>query len=113
MMKTNELIGVILDRAVAECEEVTLSEHEDGPCSWLEHEVTGFWVVYSPSTDWGQGGPLIEREKMQIYASASQWTASDFFGKTQTFGPTPLIAAMRCYVASKLGDEIEIPKELR
>jgi hypothetical protein len=28
-------------------------------------------------------------------------------------GPTPLIAAMRCYVASKLGDEIEIPENLR
>ena len=28
------------------------------------------------------------------------------------YGPTPLIAAMRCYVASKLGDEIEIPEEL-
>jgi hypothetical protein len=27
-------------------------------------------------------------------------------------GPTPLIAAMRCYVASKLGDEVEVPKEL-
>ena len=28
------------------------------------------------------------------------------------YGPTPLIAAMRCYVASKLGDEVEIPSEL-
>jgi hypothetical protein len=28
------------------------------------------------------------------------------------YGDTPLIAAMRCYVASKLGDEVEIPKEL-
>jgi hypothetical protein len=27
-------------------------------------------------------------------------------------GPTPLIAAMRCYVASKLGDEVELPEEL-
>lgn len=27
-------------------------------------------------------------------------------------GPTPLIAAMRCFVASRLGDEIEIPEEL-
>ncbi len=27
-------------------------------------------------------------------------------------GPTPLIAAMRCYVASKLGDEVDIPEEL-
>lgn len=29
------------------------------------------------------------------------------------FGPTPLIAAMRCYVASKLGDEVEVPEELK
>ena len=27
-------------------------------------------------------------------------------------GPTPLIAAMRCYVASKLGDEVDVPEEL-
>lgn len=27
-------------------------------------------------------------------------------------GRTPLIAAMRCYVASKLGDEVEVPDEL-
>jgi hypothetical protein len=29
------------------------------------------------------------------------------------FAPTPLIAAMRCYVASKMGDEIELPEELK
>jgi hypothetical protein len=27
-------------------------------------------------------------------------------------GPTPLIAAMRCLVASKLGDEVDVPEEL-
>jgi hypothetical protein len=27
-------------------------------------------------------------------------------------GPTPLIAAMRCYALSKLGEEIEIPEDL-
>ena len=31
---------------------------------------------------------------------------------TESFGPTPLIAAMRCYVTSKLGDEVEIPEAL-
>ena len=31
---------------------------------------------------------------------------------TYGYGPTPLIAAMRCYVASKLGDEVEVPVEL-
>jgi hypothetical protein len=29
------------------------------------------------------------------------------------YGPTPLIAAMRCYVASKMGDEIELPEEVK
>jgi hypothetical protein len=29
------------------------------------------------------------------------------------WGDTPLIAAMRCFVTSKLGDEIEIPEELK
>jgi hypothetical protein len=28
-------------------------------------------------------------------------------------GPTALVAAMRCYVAACLGDEIEIPEELK
>lgn len=27
-------------------------------------------------------------------------------------GPTPLISAMRCYVAFKLGDEVDVPDEL-
>ena len=28
-------------------------------------------------------------------------------------GPTPLIAAMRCFVASRLGDEVDVPEELQ
>jgi hypothetical protein len=47
------------------------------------------------------------------FDSKQPWRASlsiDPYNKTD--GPTPLIAAMRCYVASKLGAEIEIPKEL-
>jgi hypothetical protein len=39
--------------------------------------------------------------------------AQRFKHNIQTDGPTPLIAAMRCYVASKLGDEIDIPEELK
>lgn len=33
-------------------------------------------------------------------------------GIPEGYGPTPLIAAMRCFVASKLGDEVEVPDEL-
>lgn len=62
------------------------------------------------STDWSQGGPIIEREGIDLMkVGVKQWRAD--CGPAR-YGPTPLIAAMRCYVASKLGDEVEIPSEL-
>lgn len=73
--------------------------------------------------DWAQGGPIIERENMSLVGGYKGFVGStDWFASTniehplweQRFrGPTALIAAMRCYVASKLGDEIEIPEELK
>jgi hypothetical protein len=103
-IKTSELTGAALDWAVAKCE---------GGVG--ENQLLGAW--YAPSTDWAQGGEIIEREKMAVMTSvddANEWVASIFepnwnFNLT---GPTPLIAAMRCYVASKIGNEVEIPEEL-
>lgn len=68
--------------------------------------------TYSPSTDWSQAGPLIEREKIETYyqPALDGWVARH--EENLRYGPTPLIAAMRCFVASKLGDTIEIPNEL-
>ena len=79
-----------------------------------------------PSTDWAQGGPIIERERINLNQCGSSrpggkmhwfWEASWGYenepGHTMVPGPTPLIAAMRCYVASKLGDEVEVPEELK
>ena len=73
---------------------------------------------YSPFTDWSAAGPLIEREEitMQHIGGAAKWM-SYWNDKRLNFlpvmyGPTPLIAAMRCYVASKLGDEVDVPEEL-
>ena len=74
----------------------------------------------SPSTDWAQGGPIIEREGISpafnpsmIYERDARWKAFDCStdGGHQ-FGPTPLVAAMRCYVASRLGEEVEVPDGL-
>lgn len=70
---------------------------------------------FSPSTDWAQGGPIIEREKMAIMLceSVGDWLA-DLSGTYKVFtasGPTPLVAAMRCYVTSKLGPVIDLPDE--
>ena len=67
------------------------------------------------STDWSQGGPIIEREKigMSMTWSGTCWLASVHDIGAKVFrGPTPLIAAMRCFCASRLGDEVEIPEEL-
>ena len=100
--KTSELIGAALDWAVAECEDVYC-----------------FDGTYTPSTDWSQGGPIIEREGLQLrkrndfHFPAPFWQAGQWSDITLTPGPTPLIAAMRCYVASKLGNNIDIPEELQ
>ena len=115
-IKTSELTGAALDWAVAKCEGVT--EHSMGhwKISILE-ACTAF--QYSPSTDWAQGGPIIEREKIDIlWQSESQCFVGSMARSNKVgwrhlqYGPTPLIAAMRCLVASKLGDEVEIPDVL-
>lgn len=71
-------------------------------------------------TDWSQGGPIIEREKIEMkylgYDRPPYWGALKFspakYERQAGIGHTPLVAAMRCYVASKLGDEVEVPDEL-
>ena len=72
---------------------------------------------YSPFVNWGMCGPIIEREGISVAyiddnIADGAWFASTVGGDENTEGPTPLIAAMRCYVASKLGDTVEIPEEL-
>lgn len=105
-MKTSELTGAALDWAVRYA-------LNGKPYSDYVEARDNF------STCWAKGGPIIEREGMQIYRiDQSFWGttiwwddehgASEFTQK----GPTPLTAAMRCYVASKLGDTVDIPKEL-
>ena len=104
-MKTSELIDASLDWAVTQ----------------IDYEGTAYdvWRNFRSechySTDWKEGGPIIEREKIGLTYSDSIpcWYATSQQGKRfLRLGDTPLIAAMRCYVASKLGDEVEIPEEL-
>jgi hypothetical protein len=109
-IKTAELNGPDLDWAVAKCEGVEFTD-ELFP---YHHELMHF----NYSTDWAQGGPIIERGEIFLAKSIlGGWTGS-IYVKAKDYNcimhaaPTPLIAAMRCYVASKLGDEIEVPDEL-
>jgi hypothetical protein len=107
-VKTSALTGAALDWAVAKCEVGAefIGEIDD---------------PHFYSTDWAHGGPIIEREMISVSreftSSAVEWAAwtpapirddAEAFG----YGDSPLIAAMRCYVASNLGDEVEIPEEL-
>lgn len=66
---------------------------------------------WSPSTDWAQGGPIIEHEKLNIWPHDDEWCASytkDLVKNRSAgiAGPTPLIAAMRAYVCSVFGEEV-------
>lgn len=69
--------------------------------------------TFRPSTSWSLGGPIIERERLSLEwfggNNPPDWRASDSDDDFTKFAPTPLIAAMRCFVASKLGEEVEIP----
>lgn len=109
-MKTSELIGPALDWAVAKCEGIVTNE---SVVAWKD----GKW--FHPSIDWSQGGPIIEREKINFgWNDALQPVAwrgyvSDYDTVPMFYGTSLLIAAMRCFVASKLGDEVDVPEELK
>ena len=113
-IKISELQGAALDWAVAKCEGIELTNYSGN--LFIRYDGDG----WQPTTDWAQGGPIIEYEKIGITptsrAPSFAWAAHcipDEGVEYYAYGPTPLIAAMRCYVSSKLGDEVEIPEELK
>jgi hypothetical protein len=136
-MKTSELTGATLDWAVAKAEgyfdmaqcegyfDRDMAVIRDGEVS------VHYFPSWKPSKDWARGGPIIEREdinvdrltRSEVTESGSEiyrkdgWTAfttvsAYWITPIRQYGPTPLTAAMRCYVASKLGEEVEVPEEL-
>ena len=115
-MKTDKLEGAALDWAVAKCAGENLDY-------WMEKFTSSEdrrCFITSYSSNWPQGGPIIEREKIEItpWGVNGEWRARDFFEPSpgvpcaEQWGPTPLVAAMRAYVASKLGDEVDVPEGL-
>ena len=108
-IKTSELSGAQLDWAVAQIEGLE-TEFEDGPL-FLRGDYYNDGDPYKPSEDWAQGGPIIEREGIALGQTADGWEAT-CDGDAYVYGKTPLVAAMRCYVFSELGDEVEVPDGL-
>ena len=123
-IKVSELSCAALDWAVAKC--------EGGEGLWFD-TVSTYWVnidgkeralskgwaqSFTPSTDWAQGGSIIEREGINLFLrkgsiakAGKPWLAYND-KHVEALGPTLLIAAMHCYVESKLGDMVEVPEEL-
>jgi hypothetical protein len=109
-VKTSEAEDQVLDYLVAKCEQGEFMDE-----TW--------WADFSHescySTDWEEGGLIIEREWLDVTPWPNEsdedmrWQCKQHDSiDCVAFGPTPLVAAMRCYVASKLGNEVEVPDEL-
>lgn len=101
-MKVSELTGAKLDAAVAKAGGF-------GECMKGKH--------LAFSSDWGSGGPIIEREQISLHpfylgTQDRGWEAAVKPALTPEHelefieGPTPLVAAMRAFVSANLGDEI-------
>ena len=137
-MKTSELIGTALKIAVGIADKRQIRKGLGGSIEVRGRTETGdelpeqwdLWMYWNPETNWSQGGPIVEREIFKLFKNiggtftAQVKTRVSYYSPTydadigrdeviSRSGPTPLIAAMRCYVASKLGDEVEIPEELK
>ena len=111
----------VSDVEFVECYDVNDPDNEYlCPKGWVEDDEGGFQMDdYSPSTNWQQGGPLIEEHGILVQPisvqlsspmTVTKWGAFvKFFGSEvdEYEGSTPLIAAMRCIVSSKYGDEVE------
>lgn len=92
--------------------------HLKNDVAFLDHMAR--YPKHCYTTYWAQGGPIIEREQIGFWPPAGGRTAGQVWAanynldkkKPRMYGPTPLVAAMRCYVASKLGDEVDVPDGL-
>ena len=130
-IKIKDLTGTALDWAVATFQGLKIEY--DGISHWVvsdkfvkqlgeHHDATGNQCGYSPSTDWAQGGPIFEREDMTVSGKNNGATEVRLRTGCQnkrgvyTFstqrGPSLLTAAMRCYVANKAGDDVDVRGEL-
>ena len=127
--KVSTLEGALLDAAVAKAWGLDYAINDEGGEAWCSvrggPNALHHWTIdaFNPSANWQDGGPLIERERIEIAIAADDpvtWSAeiAEWVGGWRTEhlrirgagnGPTPLIAAMRAFVASKRGEEVELP----
>lgn len=117
--RVDKLEGALLDAAVAKAEGARASKVPikvyELPVAVLPSTDCDYDDPFEPSSRWEHGGPIIERERGRLeppvpHCGMPLWTADMGTADTRyrLFGPTPLIAAMRAYVASKFGEEVDL-----
>jgi hypothetical protein len=116
-VKVSEAKGRVLDYLVAQAMGMKIYRSKSG--RWMRANYGEFnhrhgtpW--FEPTRSWGYGGLIIEREKI-VTRHLGRRVACHTYRRlaiSEAIGPKPLIAVMRCYVISKLGDEVEVPDEL-
>ena len=124
-IKVTEATERQLDWLVAKCEGLPVALHNTGAIylidtPWADKSRVKWLAEFGPTRHWAQGGPIKERQRI-----GTNWVVSNYLniegcwsahipqsnGKL-LYAQTELVAAMRCYVASKLGREVEVPEEL-
>jgi len=111
MKKVSELQGAELDYAVA----LAVGYSKSDADRFSVRDARGI-SYYMPSEDWSTGGPIIEREQLAIIpvmggtwsAEYAHQTGGDDWQEYSVDGPTLLIAAMRAFVASRFGAEVDL-----
>ena len=113
-IKTTELTGKALDWAVG----VAVGYDVDVFPTRLQTRLIGQLCSthWSPTTNWGQLGPLLTRFRVDLDFSVldsgvsanSTTQISDYHWHPSD----PQIAACRAIVAAKLGDEVDVPEVL-
>ena len=130
-IKTADLIGPALDWAVGTALELPVEicqvfqygrPNGEHYISIGETDKDGAEVTFEPSEEWSQGGPIIEWEMINVKSNLARMREHPEYNWLSDCpekricvsfnGPTPLIAAMRCYCYAKLGEFIDIPEEL-
>lgn len=119
-VKTADLAGEALGWVVGMAEGLTL--YLDTPIygnGWRvfvihQAEATKHYERYTPWESWGLGGPLIQKYRVGFGLYSDSFFAvtglDDVPGDAD--GSTHLIAACRAIVAARLGDTVQVPKEL-
>lgn len=114
-IRVGDVNNAVLDRWVAKAEGIEVRYSSTGEFWRILGEMDE--IQWLPHRDWAQGGPIVERERIAIVPCQNGWEASlPSFGaenpaalqnNCRQTGPTPLVAAMRCYICHKFGEQLE------